>query len=330
MALPSILVNAMLLAGSLVALDRSSYAVITGAEDVSRSTRIGLGAIGFVFVAFSTSLPEISVALFAVLEGSVGLSIGNVLGSNIANVCLIVGLPVVYGCLSGIEPGRCSLNLRGGDASSLFFGLFISSVLPLLLVRSVRYSRLVGFALLLIFLLYSYRLSRPGGAADSQQPMGDRGMGKTLTKGVFFTVIGVAGVVASGYILVYSATNLAEAFSLSQTLIGATLIAVGTSLPELAVAFKSIQRGHMDFLLGNAVGSCFANLTVILGLTLIFAGPSVRMDAYFDLVFFSLISNLCLWYFLSRLSLRLKEGLVLLAIYAIFITEFIGLFTFFK
>ncbi|MEM2123375.1 MAG: sodium:calcium antiporter [Candidatus Bathyarchaeia archaeon] len=326
----SILVNAVLLAGSLVALDRFSYAVITGAEDVSRSARIGLGTIGFVFVAFSTSLPEISVSLFAVLEGSVGLSIGNVLGSNIANVCLIVGLPVVYGCISGIEPGKCSLNLKGGDASSLFFGLFISSVLPLLLVRNVRYSRLVGVALFITFLFYGYRLSRTGNMTDSQRQIGDGEKEKTLVKGVLSAAMGIAGVVVCGYILVYSATNLAEAFSLSQTLIGATLIAVGTSFPELAVAVKSIQRGHMDFLLGNAVGSCFANLTVVLGLTLIFAETGIRMDAYFDLVFFSLISNLCLWYFLSRLNLRLKEGLILLAIYAIFITEFIGIFTFFK
>jgi len=152
---------------------------------------------------------------------------------------------------------------------------------------------------------------------------------RVLVKGVVRSSLGIAGVVLGGYVIVYSTSNLAAAFNISGTLVGGTIVAVGTSLPELAISMKSIQEKRLDFALGNAVGSCFANLTIILGLVFIFSKVAIRVDAYFDLVFFSLISNLVFWYFLSRGKLGLREGLVLLLIYAIFLTEFIGIFTLF-
>jgi cation:H+ antiporter len=152
---------------------------------------------------------------------------------------------------------------------------------------------------------------------------------RVLFKGIAWTIAGIAGVILSAYAIVLSASNLAVAFSLSGTFIGATIVAVGTSLPELAISLKSIQKNRIDFALANAVGSCFANLTIILGLFFTFSRVAIRIDAYFDLVFFSLISNLFLWYFLSRKRLGQKESGVLIMIYVIFLVEFVGLFTLF-
>ena len=321
-----ILLNISILVVFLVLLDRSSYAVITGAEDISKSTRLRYSSVGFIFVALSTSLPEATVSLFAAIEDQAGLAIGNVLGSNIANVCLILGIPIFYGCLTKAS-GGCSLNIGRQELSSLFFGLFISSVLPLFLLRGAKYGIYIGILLVFLFFIYSYNLSKRSFAAELMpQVRGDR---KTLTKGIAWTLIGISGVIVSGYAIVYGASNLAVAFSLSGTLIGATVIAVGTSLPELAISIKSIQKKRMDFAFANAIGSCFANLTIILGLVFIFSRLVIRIEAYFDLVFFSLISNLFLWYFLTRERLGLKESAFLILIYAVFLTEFIGAFTLF-
>jgi len=329
MSLLGVLIDATLLVVFLILLDRSSYAVITGASGISSSTRMRFSNIGFIFVALSTSLPEAVVSLFAAWGGTVGLAVGNVFGSNIANVCLIVGLPVVYGCLSRLRPVGCSLNLGERESSSLFFGLFFSSALPLILLRSAKYGSLIGLALVVTLLAYSYSLSKSSVTTDLASAPTDNAVRRVLVRGVAWMLAGIVGVTISGYVIVTSASSLAAAFSLSGTLIGATLVAVGTSLPELAISLKSVQAGRMDFALANAVGSCFANLTIIMGLVFIFSKITVRIDAYFDLVFFSLLSNLVLWYFLTRGRLSAKEGLVLILIYAVFMAEFVGLFTLF-
>jgi Ca2+/Na+ antiporter len=103
-----ILLNFSILVVFLVLLDRSSYAVITGAEDISKSTRLRCSSVGFIFVALSTSLPEATVSLFAAIEDQAGLAVGNVLGSNIANVCLILGISIFYGCLTKASRGMFS------------------------------------------------------------------------------------------------------------------------------------------------------------------------------------------------------------------------------
>jgi cation:H+ antiporter len=325
----NIVINVALLAAFLVVLDRSSYAVINGVTDISRSTGLAYTTLGFIVVSVSTSLPEAVVSLFATLEGEAGIAVGNILGSNIANVCLILGLPIV--CAYALRTGstKSLLQMRAEELSSLFFGLFVSSMLPLVLLRSSRYGPFVGVALVGLFVVYGYQLSKKTIVTDLPEALDTYGSKKLLVKGICWAAAGIAGVILGGYVIVYSALNLASAFGVSGTFIGATVIAVGTSLPELAVSMKSIQQKRLDFALGNAIGSCFANLTIILGLVFIFSKVAIRVDAYFDLVFFSLISNLFFWYFLSRGRLGLREGLILLLIYAVFLTEFIGVFTLF-
>jgi len=325
----NLLLNVALLASFLIVLSRSSYAVINGVTDISRSTGLAYTTLGFIFVSVSTSLPEAVVSLFATLEGEAGIAIGNILGSNIANACLILGLPIVYAYTLKTGSTKSLLQMRRSDLSSLFFGLFISSVLPLVLLRSARYGVYVGVALVVLFVVYSYHLSTHGIVTDLPNALDVGASRRVLLRGVVPSSLGIAGVVLGGYVIVYSASNLATAFNILGTLVGGTIVAVGTSLPELAISMKSIQEKRLDFALGNAIGSCFANLTVILGLVFIFSKVTVRMDAYFDLVFFSLLSNLIFWYFLSRGMLGLREGLVLLLIYAIFLTEFVGIFTLF-
>ncbi|MBC7129810.1 hypothetical protein H5T51_01135 [Candidatus Bathyarchaeota archaeon] len=131
--------------------------------------------------------------------------------------------------------------------------------------------------------------------------------------------------VISAYLLVESASYLAVAFGIPPVVVGETIIAFGTSLPELVTSVNSVQRGHLDLALGNIIGSCFTNTTLILGATLVSSPFTLNMMAFTNLVIFSIIINLMLWYFLSSEKISWREGVVLLFLYVIFmISSFSG------
>lgn len=137
------------------------------------------------------------------------------------------------------------------------------------------------------------------------------------------------GVVVSVYFLVESAVNIAQSVGLSQQVIGATIIALGTSLPELTLDLKSILKGHPGLAFGDIIGSSFVNITLILGVTLfvpaLVGTPiSMRMDVFQNLVLFSIVTNMIFWYFLSRGQIGRKEGAIFLFIYILFIITTIG------
>jgi cation:H+ antiporter len=150
-----------------------------------------------------------------------------------------------------------------------------------------------------------------------------------LKKYVVYTITGSMGVVLSSYFLVESAVNIATAAGLSQQVIGATIIAVGTSLPELTLDLKAILKGHAGLAFGDIIGSCFVNITLILGISLFvpaLLGTPVELTINMiqNLVLFSIVTNLLFWYFLSRGQIGHKEGLVFLFIYILFIVTTIA------
>jgi cation:H+ antiporter len=151
-----------------------------------------------------------------------------------------------------------------------------------------------------------------------------------LKRYLLFTILGALGVVVSAYFLVESAVAIATSIGISQQIIGATIIAFGTSLPELTLDLKAFLRGHSGLAFGDLIGSSFVNITLILGVTLFvpaLVGSPVQlnMSVFQNLVIFSIITNLFFWYFLSRDKISWKEGVVFLSIYALFLATTLGL-----
>ncbi len=323
-----LIVHVVVILVSMVILDQASHVTITHAVKVSEVTQLGKTAVGFSLLAFSTSLPELSVAFIAASTGEATVSVGNVLGSNIANVSLIVGLAVLL--LSLRHPHKVNVvsSFAREELGSLYFGLFISSVIPLSLVYIAEASWFVGLILILVFVFYTYQLSRI--RIPSQQAISiSEGEKKRLRRYVYITLAGVAGVVLSAYFLVESAVAVAEAMGVPQSLIGATVIAFGTSLPELTLDLRAFLRGHSSLAFGDIVGSSFVNITLILGITLfvpVLLGSPVTPDirVFQNLVIFSLITNLFFWYFLSLGRLSWREGAILLFIYLLFLATTLG------
>jgi cation:H+ antiporter len=309
--------NTIVLVASLAILAKASDLTISNSVKVASVTGFGKTTIGFMLVAFSTSLPELVVSFFAVLgQGSVGVAVGNVLGSNIVNICLVLGICFLIVTLKCPKYACLYPDMAKEEMGSLYFGLFVASMVPLVLLYMESASIFAGVALLAIFLVYLYQLSKAKNVKENGSLGNEK---KNLHLYALLVLIGAAGVVASSYFLVGSASYVARSIGVPPVIIGATIVAFGTSVPELATSITATRKGHLDLALGNIVGSCFINMTLILGVTLVASPLGVNMTAFSKLAVFSLITNLLLWYFLSSEKLTWREGAVLLFVYSVFI-----------
>lgn len=347
-----ILVNSLVLVISLIVLDRASYLAIENAVKVADSIGMGKTTIGFIIVSFSTSLPELLVSVFAALGvGTIGIAIGNVLGSNIFNVAFILGVCIIIASLRrdsrlDFAPFITKEELGGTrEVGALYFGLFAASLIPLSLTYIGYASRLIGIILLALFFIYMYQLSKVRIIKEEVTPKslvenknnyetgikredkeGGRGKNNRRMAWSFILVlVGIGGVVGSSYFIVESASYIASALGVPSLIIGATIVASGTSLPELATSLQATRRGHLDLAFGNVIGSGFVNLTCILGSTLIASPFQVNMTAYSNTAIFSVIVNMFLWYFLSSEKIGLKEGILLLLLFIMFLLASYGI-----
>jgi cation:H+ antiporter len=320
-----ILLNLLILIVSLLVLSRASHLTITNAVNTADATGLGRTTVGFLLVAFSTSLPELLVSIFAALgAGTVGVAVGNVLGSNIVNVCLILGVCILMVTLNRSMKTNCldfTACIAEEEVGSLYFGLFMASIIPLSLIYIREASRFVGVVLLVIFIFNTYQMFRERTSVQEEVSERER---RRLLRYASLVFVGVAGVVGSAYFLVDAASSIARALGVPGVVIGATIVAFGTSVPELATSIESTRQGHLDMAFGNIVGSGFVNLTLILGITLVASPFTLNMVAFSDLALFSLIANLFLWYFMSSGKITVREGMVLLGLYIIFLTISFG------
>ncbi|MEM2319801.1 MAG: sodium:calcium antiporter [Candidatus Bathyarchaeia archaeon] len=314
--------NALALLVSLVILDKASDWAITNSVKIADITGFGKTTIGFILVAFSTSLPELCVSIFAAIGGeSIGVAIGNVLGSNIVNICFILGLCFILMSLKSSEVSKFVPLLVEEEVGPLHFGLFIASIVPLTLLYIGYASRYIGILLLVIFIFYVYQLSKVRRIKEDSCSKEER---RKLRRYTLFALLGIALVILSSYVIVDSASYIAVSLGVPQVIIGATIVAFGTSLPELATSIDSTQRGHLDLTLGNIIGSCFINITCILGVALLGSELTINMAAFSSLVMFSIITNLLLWYFLSTERVSWREGAVLIFMYSVFLVTSYG------
>jgi cation:H+ antiporter len=207
-------------------------------------------------------------------------------------------------------------SMKKEEIGSLYFGLFVASIIPLTLLYIGFAQQYMGIILLAIFFVYLYQLSKTR-TTKEEGALGNEK--QKLHRYSFLTILGAAGVVITSFFIVDSASFIAQGIGIPRIVIGATIVAFGTSLPELATSIGSVRKGHLDLALGNIVGSCFINITCILGVILIASPLRIDMAAFSSLAMFSLITNLFLWYFLSNERISWREGAVLLIMYAIFL-----------
>ena len=297
---------------------------IRNSVKISDLTGLGKTTIGFLLVGLATSLPELSVAVFAVSNpANVGVSLGNVLGSNIVNIALILGVCILIIVLKRPRYPSFLLSIAKEEMGSLHFGLFIASIIPLALLYIGYASRYIGVVLVGIFIYYTIQLTR----SKRTKPESTEVQISERSKIRRYTLLALAGavvVIATAFFIVDSSSFIAESIGIPRVVIGATIVAFGTSIPEFATGVSSARRGHFDLALGNIVGSGFVNITLILGVALIASPLTVNITAFSNLAVFSLIINLFLWYFLGSERISWREGVLLLSLYVVFLVISFG------
>jgi len=309
--------NVFALLVSLVVLIRASSLAITNSVKLASVTGLGKTKIGFLLVAFSTSLPELFVAFFAIADqGTVGISLGNILGSNIMNLCLILGIGFLIMAIKYPESADFFTKMTRDEVGNLNFGIFVASIVPLLLLYFGYATQFMGIILIGLFIYNMYDLARK---RETVQEISDTAERTENRKYIIKSIIGIIGVVASSFFIIESASFLAIAAGIPPIIVGATIVAFGTSFPELVTSIDSVRKGFIDLALGNVIGSCFINITLILGFTFLLAPLNVDISAFSDLILFSLISNIVFGYIIQNSGRGKREGIVLLIIYAIFI-----------
>ena len=243
----------------LVLLILGGEALVRGASAIAARARLSPLVVGLVVVSAATSAPELAVSIGAVINGEPDLAVGNVIGSNIANVLLILGLAAVIG------PLVVKRQLIRFDMPVL---VAISIVLLLVSLDGVL-SFLDGALLLVLVVAHSMTSIKIGKSEKpdpSQPPEQEPAKPLSLWPAIAFVLTGIGVLVAGSQLLVVGAVNIATALGISSLVIGLTIVAVGTSLPELATSIIAIRRGETDMAVGNIVGSNIFNIGFVLGL----------------------------------------------------------------
>jgi cation:H+ antiporter len=299
-----------MLAFSLLILAIASQFTIKSIEQLIELTHLSEASVGFAIMSVMTSLPEIFVAASSVLHGKPGFSVGDILGSNVFNIGFIVGLLAVMGYFK-----KCSSELL----TELVDILFLSSIIPLILVVFGKASFYVGLALLSVF-IFSVREMTKKRKKPILLDEGKVSSGKVSAKLVLLKVIvGIAIVIAMAELIITSASKISEILGVAPILIGAKIIAIGTSMPELSLDFTAVRRGRIHLALGDLIGSNLTNITLVLGIVLL-ASPFevVDLSIFAQIVPFVLITTLILWRYLTKGGVSQLGGLALLFTYVIF------------
>ena len=240
------------LAGGLVLLAGAAHVLVKGAAALA--LRFGLSplVVGLTVVAFGTSAPELVVSVQSALEGAGGIAVGNVVGSNVANVALILGVAALVRPIAS-DPGVLRRDLPV---------LLAATALGAAVLLDREVGRLEGVALLLCLIAYLTWSVRAGHSdLEAETPSAP----SSAVKDAAFVVAGLAGLVVGADVFVGGAVRLAEAAGVSNAVIGLTVVAVGTSLPELATSMVAAFRGESEIAVGNVVGSNLFNVLGILG-----------------------------------------------------------------
>jgi cation:H+ antiporter len=238
--------------------------VVEGASALAKRLRVSDLAIGLTVVAFGTSLPELSVNVLASVEGRTGIAIGNVLGSNVANILLILGVAGVLRPLVVTER-----TVWKEVPLSLLAALLVAVIANDRLIDGsgdsalTRVDGLVLLSFFIIFLYYSVGSARDVPAASDASPSVVSGLGLVIAR----VVSGLALLILGGASVVHGAVNMAGALGLTETVVGTTIVALGTSLPELATSAVAAYKGNSDIAVGNVVGSNIFNIFLILGVS---------------------------------------------------------------
>lgn len=281
---------------------------VEGSSSVAKKLRVPSIIIGMTIVAMGTSLPETSVSVSASIAAKNDLAISNVIGSNIFNLMVVCGICAVL----------CLLTVDGTTLKRDFpFSIVIAGLLMALggidgvVGRFDGILFLVLFVVFLLIMIYSAKKSR-----DNSAPEADEYKIMPVWKCILYMVGGIAAIAAGGEMVVEGASDIARAFGMSENLIGMTIVALGTSLPELVTSVVAARKNELDMALGNVIGSNIFNILFVLGIASAISPVSYTNENLIDSAVLIVMSMIVLIFCLPKKRLIRWNGAAMLALYA--------------
>jgi len=310
------IINFALLVLGLFLLIKGADVLVEGSASVAKKFGLSSLLIGLTVISFGTSAPELIVNIFAAISGSSDIGMGNIIGSNISNILLILGASALI----------CNLKVDDSIIKKQIPFSILAVVALFILINSTlingsgqdglsRSAGIILFLFFAIFLYYTFSL------ANKDKSEGENVKEMKTGKSLILILVGIIGLFIGGKLIVNSASSLALAAGLSEAFIGLTIVAIGTSLPELAASIIAARKRQIGMAIGNVIGSNIFNILWILGLTAIIRPIEYNAMLNIDIIFLIFVSFLLfgLIYMGKKLHFTKKEGYILIGLYVAYI-----------
>ena len=299
----------ILIIGFVLLIKGADY-FVEGSAAVAKKFKVPTFIIGMTIVAMGTSAPECAVSITASLKNSNELAISNVVGSNMFNLMVVCGLCALMVPLT-IEVSTLKREFP--------FSIIVGILLLGFSAWSMSVSRVEGIILLVIFALFLYYMVRSGMKQKAELSEEEEIKDMPLYKSIFFILIGAVAIAGGGDLVVDSASNIAAHFGMSQTLIGLTIVACGTSLPELVTSVVAARKNEIDMALGNVIGSNIFNILLVIGVAASISPIAVTTQNVIDSVAMTVMSLLVYVFSLKEKRIKKFHGVIMLLVYVGFI-----------
>ena len=302
----------VVLVASLLILAKASEKIIESAIKLAGYFKIGQLAVGFLLISVSTSLPELSVSIVSATQNAASITIGNVFGSNIADVLLVLGLTaVIYDIKTKQE--------EWGEAAFILLVVSVITMTLIVLEGLDVYSGALLICMFILFVYYWLKRKQPVAMTTNQITI------KEALHAFLLFAVGIVVVIISSGFVVESAIKLATGLNLAKSFIGATIIAIGTSLPELAVDLQAVRKRAYGLAIGDAIGSTMTNLTLVLGIAAMINPIVFTKEIVYILGIFSVLANGLLLFLIFRSKpLTRNHGIVMLFLFLIYLLVLYG------
>lgn len=308
------LISIFLLIIGFVVLIKGADIFVDGASGIATNFKVSKMLIGLTIVSFGTSAPEFAVSVKSIISHNGDIVLGNVIGSNILNILLILGVSALIH----------SLNVKNATVKKeLPITLLITTLFAVLLSDSLfdknvvnAFTRSDGIVLVLFFLVFIYYLIKMSrNKVEEDNEIKDI----SLIRAILYTIVGIVGIVFGSNFVVESATNIAQILGVSARMISLTIIALGTSLPELVTSATATKKGEYDIAIGNVVGSNIFNIGMVIGIPVsVFGGIGKISFSYIDLIVMIVAAVLLFMFSFKDYKITKKEGIIFLLVFAIY------------
>ena len=299
-----IIVQVVLLLVGFVFLIKGSDFFVDGASSIASLLKIPTIIVGLTIVALGTSAPEAAVSITSSLTGSNAMAVSNVIGSNLFNMLMVIGIAALISNLT-MEKSVLEKDLPFLVGITVLWAIFI--------IVGWDITNIEGIILLVIMIAYIIILvintRKSGEANEVEKPK------FSLPKSIILILVGLAGIVLGGDLVVDSASAIAIALGMSETLVGLTIVAIGTSLPELVTSITAIKKGENQLVIGNVIGSNIFNILFVLGASSAISAIPIDSIMLIDVLFMFFVTILCFIFGKTQEKYDKKEGIILIALF---------------